>query len=222
MRPQKYPLPSVNLDTALRNHCDDLKRFFEGRFGRHWRKALTAHGGHRRGFYHCNGPANVPSSSTLKHYEAIAVKLGFRPYVGREPHPFERNSRTYWPNIVSSISSAMYAPTCTPRVLDLSREFMVHRLKEAPGSDLLSDYPINPQPLTQSGNGICSPMPAPKPEVELFRWPDNDNGSTDHAIREGGQTTPPLFAQCSPRAENSCSRPAFCSLQDDSLTASCL
>lgn len=214
--------PSVKLDTVLRNYHADLVRFFQGRFGRDWFRALRVRGVCPMSLYLAGRGSRRVSSRVLQRYEDVAVKLGFIPYVGRHPHPFERNSRAYWNLVCMHSAKVLYIPTARPNVASLARDFMVHRIGERPHSDLMDEYPINPQPLTQAGNGICSPMPALRPEVERFEYPDNDNGSRSHATGTGGQTIPPNFAQSSERAKNSCSRPSFCSLQEDSLTASCL
>jgi hypothetical protein len=215
----KFPLSTVSLETAIEQYRGDLLIFFKGRFGRPWVRSLKAAGGHPHTLRVYCGPPSLPSLLSL---ERIAVGLGFRPYVGRIPNPFERTSRTYWPRLIEHLAGGLFAPTCKPSTVEICAAWMKHRSREKPHSDVRQISPLDYQRLMPVGNGIDSPMPAPVTQVETFIDNVNDNGDQDPGHRTGDQTDPHFFAQSSPRAIRNPSRGSLCPLQNESLTASCL
>jgi hypothetical protein len=219
MRPLKFPLSAVTIEHAARQYRADLLAFFKGRFGRAWERCLRARGIDG----HClrNTPS-LPATRTLRTVEKVAVELGFRPYVGRVANPFERNSREYWPRLTTALSRALWAPTCAPSVGDICSQWMNYRSRENLHSDVLPTPPSVSACHCSIGNGICSPMPAPEPEPEHFDGDLSCGPDSPTHYRQGGQSEPPFFAHWSPRAIKKCSRPSFCALQNESLTASCL
>lgn len=198
-----HRLSPINLEQALDQYRADLLQFFKGRFGPSWHRRLLR--------YECSpdylrGKRLPQSISALRSLERVAIGLGFRPYVGRVPSPFERNSREYWPRLVRSLSQASYVPSCVPKVSKICALWMPARSQDRRRSDVLGK-PLSPSPCgCNVGNGIHSPMPATFDAKQAMEEPVIVNAMQESCHRTGGQTTPADFAQSSPRAIKSPSR----------------
>lgn len=200
-RPHISPLP---LDAALEQYRADLLCFFKARFGSSWRRNIEARGGNPGTLtrpFHCGSALR-----SIRNLEAMAVKLGFRPYVGRVSSPFERNSREYWPRLSESLTCATFAHGCVPSVAQVARLWMAHRSWHKPCSDVLPKSPHATSYHCNAGDGISNPMSSTFDAKQAMQAPVIANVMQESCQPEGGQTNPPTFAHSSPRGIKSHSR----------------
>ena len=203
MHPRPH-LASRSLDEALNEYRADLLYFFKSRFGPTWRSNIQRRGGTHQAL-DARGHA-VANVTTIRTLERIAVRLGFKPYVGRVPHPFERKSREYWPRLSSTIGGGLYARGCVPSVDSICRLWMPRQVSRTYPSDVLPKSPHATSYHCNAGDGISNPMPSTFDAKQAMQAPVIVNVSRSHASGEGGQAIPPTFAHSSPRAIKSHSR----------------